>query len=132
PGGSLGGAGSRGRLAAAGGGAAAGALGEAPGSAWHLGHSALPSAMLAQQDRQNTGRLRLRCPGGGGHGSIRNSGWPYSTGWLFSASTRMTRPATLDSISFISFIASMMQRTCPSLMTSPSPTYGPASGHHPP
>jgi hypothetical protein len=34
----------------------------------------------------------------------------------------MTRPATFDSISFISFIASMMQSTWPSLMASPSRT----------
>ena len=44
-------------------------------------------------------------------GSIKNSGWPYSTGWLFSTRIRATRPAVFDSISFISFIASMMQST---------------------
>src|SRR5438445_245602 len=38
------------------------------------------------------------------------------------------RPPTFDSISFISFIASMMQTIWPGLTASPSRTYGPAVG----
>src|SRR5262249_18346965 len=43
-------------------------------------------------------------------GSSRKSGCPYSTGWPFSTRIFTMRPAAFDSISFISFIASMMQR----------------------
>jgi hypothetical protein len=39
-----------------------------------------------------------------------------------------TRPATFDSISFMSFIASMMHRVWPSFTVSPSLTNGVASG----
>src|SRR5437660_330940 len=53
-------------------------------------------------------------------GSSRKSGCPYSTGWPFSTRTFRMRPAAFDSISFISFIASMMQRIWPSFTTSPS------------
>jgi len=42
-----------------------------------------------------------------------NSGSPYSTGWPFSTKSRVTSPATSASISFISFIASMMQTVLP-------------------
>ena len=42
-------------------------------------------------------------------GSMRKSGWPYSTAWPFSTRIFATRPATFASISFMSFIASMMQ-----------------------
>src|SRR5207249_1808886 len=61
-------------------------------------------------------------------GSIRNRDWPNSTGCAFSTKILTTRPATLDSISFMSFIASMMQRIWPSFTTSPSLTYGSAVG----
>src|ERR687888_234212 len=64
-------------------------------------------------------------------GSMRNNGWPYSTAWPFSTRIFTTRPATLASISFMSFIASMMQTIWPSLTTSPSRTYGSAVGAHP-
>ena len=43
-----------------------------------------------------------------------DSGWPYSTGWPFSTRIALTTPALSDSISFISFIASMMQSVSPS------------------
>jgi len=43
-------------------------------------------------------------------GSIRNSGWPNSTGCPFSTKISVTFPGSSASISFISFIASMMQR----------------------
>src|ERR1700677_1991769 len=41
------------------------------------------------------------------------SGSPYSTGCPFSTNMRTTSPATSDSISFISFIASIMHKACP-------------------
>ena len=46
-------------------------------------------------------------------GSIKKSGWPYSTGLVLSAKIFITRPFTSDSISFISFIASTMHKTWP-------------------
>src|SRR5574341_1019166 len=46
-------------------------------------------------------------------GSMRKSGWPYSTGWPFSTNILTILPAASDSISFISFIASMMQSSWP-------------------
>src|ERR1700730_8489683 len=61
-------------------------------------------------------------------GSTRNKGWPNSTGWAFSTRTLTTRPAIFDSISFMSFIASMMQRVWPSFTVSPSLTKGAPSG----
>ena len=40
--------------------------------------------------------------------SMMKSGWPYSTGCPFSTRIALTTPAASDSISFNSFIASMM------------------------
>src|SRR6058998_968210 len=56
-------------------------------------------------------------------GSIRKSGSPYSTGLAFSARIFTTRPSVSDSISFISFMASTMQRTWPFFTYEPSSTY---------
>ena len=52
----------------------------------------------------------------GAEGPIRrwNSGWPYSTGCPFSTRIALTMPEASASISFISFIASMMQMVSPS------------------
>ena len=55
-------------------------------------------------------------------GRIVKSGSPYWTGWPFSRWTLTTSPASSASISFISFIASMMQRTWPTLTRSPTLT----------
>jgi len=55
-------------------------------------------------------------------GSIRNRGCPYSTACPFSTRIFAMRPPTFASISFMSFIASMMQTICPSFTTSPSRT----------
>jgi len=43
-------------------------------------------------------------------GSMRKSACPNSTGWPFSTRISVTFPGSSASISFISFIASMMQR----------------------
>src|SRR5665213_1876167 len=50
---------------------------------------------------------------------IANSGWPCSTGCPLAAIRFTTSPATSDSISFISFIASTMQSTWPTSTWSP-------------
>src|SRR4051812_4242569 len=49
------------------------------------------------------------------HQAMMKSGWPYSTGWPFSTRIALTVPVLSHSISFISFIASMMQMIWPSL-----------------
>src|SRR5450631_2139522 len=54
--------------------------------------------------------------------SMMNSGWPNSTGSPFLASIAVTRPALSDSIWFIIFMASMMQRIWPTLTSVPSST----------
>src|SRR5215467_2514234 len=102
--------------------------------------AALVAASFAPAKRQRGGAEQQRGEddqadvSDGGHaraqraGSIRNRGCPNSTGCAFSTKILTTRPATLDSISFISFIASMMHRIWPSLTTSPSLTYGSAVG----
>src|SRR5580704_794716 len=64
-------------------------------------------------------------------GRSANSGSPYSTGWPFSISTRTTSPPTSASISFMSFMASMMHTVCPASTKSPTRTNGPASGLDP-
>jgi hypothetical protein len=46
-------------------------------------------------------------------GRMANKLCPYSTGCPFSMYARTISPATSDSISFISFMASMMHNTCP-------------------
>src|SRR5262245_17914497 len=88
-----------------------------------------PERCAEQPDAGDEGR---ECSIHGGRaqrgGSSRKSGCPYSTGWPFSTRTFTMRPAALDSISFISFIASMMQRIWPSFTTSPSRTKGSAVG----
>src|SRR6185436_2251541 len=59
---------------------------------------------------------------------MTKSGWPYSTGWPFSTSTCLTTPALSDSISLSSFMASIMQSVCPSLISCPISTKGVAPG----
>ena len=54
--------------------------------------------------------------------SMITSGWPNSTGWPFSARICLTTPALSDSISFISFIASMMHSGSPTCTLSPTST----------
>ena len=60
--------------------------------------------------------------------AITTSGCPNSTGWPFSAKTCFTTPALSDSISFMSFMASMMQSVSPTATSSPTCTNGWASG----
>src|SRR5437773_4770013 len=55
---------------------------------------------------------------------IAKSFSPYSTGWPSSTRIRMTSPVTSDSISFINFIASIMQTTVPFSTKSPTDTNG--------
>ncbi len=59
---------------------------------------------------------------------MMNSGWPNSTAWPFSHSMRLTMPEPSASISFMIFMASMMQIGCPSLIESPISTNGFAPG----
>src|ERR1700757_5048249 len=61
-------------------------------------------------------------------GRITNNSWPYSMGWPLLASFLTTSPATSDSISFSSFIASTMQSTCPTSTESPTLAKGGAPG----
>src|SRR5439155_24388897 len=61
-------------------------------------------------------------------GSKRKSDSPYSTGLPFWTSTSSRRPGCSASISFISFIASTMQRTCPFFTTCPVSTNAGLSG----
>src|SRR5688572_801050 len=60
--------------------------------------------------------------------SMTNSGWPNSTGSPFVAMIAVTLPDLSLSIWFIIFIASMMQRTWPSLTSLPISTKGFAPG----
>ena len=60
--------------------------------------------------------------------SMMNSGWPNSTGSPFLARIAVTRPALSDSIWFIIFMASMMQRICPTLISWPISTKDLAPG----
>src|SRR5690349_1563401 len=64
----------------------------------------------------------------GYRGRMAKSFSPYSTGWPFSTRMLTTSPATSDSISFISFIASMMQITLPFSTKSPIETNGSTFG----
>ena len=57
-----------------------------------------------------------------------NSGIPYSTGLPLATNILAMVPETSASISFISFIASMMQSTWPSLTASPTLTNGGVPG----
>jgi hypothetical protein len=59
---------------------------------------------------------------------ITNIGCPYSTAWPFSTWMALTTPDTSASISFISFIASMMHSVSPALTVLPTSTKGAASG----
>src|ERR1700733_6408707 len=61
-------------------------------------------------------------------GLIKNSSCPYSMGWPLEASFFTISPATSDSISLSSFIASTMHSTCPTSTTSPTFTKGGAPG----
>ena len=54
--------------------------------------------------------------------SISISGIPYSTDWPFSIKMALTVPSNSDSISFMSFMASMMQRIWPFCTTEPIST----------
>ena len=65
---------------------------------------------------------------GGRTQTITTRGCPYSTGWPFSASTCLTTPALSASISFMSFIASMMHSVSPTWTVSPTSTKGFAPG----
>src|SRR6266581_2640990 len=58
----------------------------------------------------------------------RNSTWPNCTGLPFSANTSAMTPLVSALISFITFIASMIQTTESSLTVFPTSTYGAASG----
>src|SRR6476646_8329643 len=59
---------------------------------------------------------------------MANSGCPYSTGFPFAASIFTISPDASDSISFMSFMASMMQSTCPAWTMSPVLINGGAPG----
>src|SRR3954469_4551793 len=50
------------------------------------------------------------------HQARMKRGWPYSTGWPFSTRIAFTLPEASASISFISFIASLMQIWLPALI----------------
>src|SRR5258706_6675307 len=63
-----------------------------------------------------------------GYQAMMKSGCPYSTGWPLSTRMAFTVPDLSHSISFISFIASMMQMICPSFTLWPTSTKGLASG----
>ena len=60
--------------------------------------------------------------------SITTKGWPYSTAWPFSQSTRVTVPDLSASISLRIFMASMMQMVSPSCTTLPTSTNDLAPG----
>src|SRR5207248_10510425 len=57
-------------------------------------------------------------------GRMANSAWPYSTGCPLVTSFFTISPATSDSISFISFMASTMHSTVPASTASPIFTNG--------
>src|SRR5262245_21314646 len=61
-------------------------------------------------------------------GRILNRVWPNSTGLAFSDTTALMTPRASALISFITFIASMMQTTVSGLTSVPTSTYGAASG----
>src|SRR6202012_6038171 len=61
-------------------------------------------------------------------GSTKNNGWSYSTGDALSTKTFTIRPNISDSISLNNFIASMMQSTEPSFISSPTFTNNGLSG----
>jgi hypothetical protein len=84
------------------------------------------------RDRLPDRDRRSHAPVGALAGSTRNSGCPNSTGCPFSTRISVIFPGSSASISFISFIASMMQRTWPFFTTEPTSTKAagpaPASG----
>ena len=59
---------------------------------------------------------------------MTNKGCPNSTAWPFSQRISLTVPAVSASISFMIFIASMMQIGSPSLIASPTSANGLAPG----
>ena len=61
-------------------------------------------------------------------GSTRKRTWPYSTGCASSTQTSRMTPVISASISFMIFIASMMQTVCPELTRVPTLAYGSAPG----
>ena len=63
-----------------------------------------------------------------GHQSITTRGWSYSTGWPLSTRTAEILPALVAAIGFITFIASMMSKVCPSFTVSPTLMNGFAPG----
>src|SRR6185437_1029651 len=72
----------------------------------------------SQRDLAAVGDNDLLQHGQGAY-STTKSGWPNSTGSPFRAMMEVTLPALSDSIWFIIFIASMMHRTWPTLISSP-------------
>src|SRR6185295_15952970 len=79
-------------------------------------------AAVGYQDFPEHSRL------GAHRGRIENSASPYSTGRPFSTSLAVMMPATSASISFISFIDSMMHSTWPGSTASPTRTKDGAPG----
>src|SRR5438094_5859094 len=65
---------------------------------------------------------------GAGAGSIRNNGWPNSTGLVLSARILTMRASTSDSMSFISLIDSSTHKTCPFWTASPASPDGSVAG----
>src|SRR5215469_593445 len=61
-------------------------------------------------------------------GRITNNSCPYSIGWPLLASFFTISPATSDSISLSSFMASTMHSTCPTSTESPTFAKGGAPG----
>ena len=59
---------------------------------------------------------------------MANKASPNSTGWPLETNFFSMTPAISASISFINFIDSMMQRTCPAVTLSPVSTNAGASG----
>src|SRR2546427_7610651 len=77
--------------------------------------------VLLSPDRHDHDRGHNRC-------RIANNSCPYSIGCPFATSFFTISPATSDSISFISFMASTMHNTCPVSTVSPGFTKGGAPG----
>src|ERR1700753_1611248 len=84
-------------------------------------------AQNLQRDPAAGGNNDLLQHGQGAY-STTNSGWPNSTGSPLRAMMEVTLPALSASIWFIIFIASMMHRTCPILISSPISMNGFAPG----
>src|SRR6185369_818705 len=85
-------------------------------------HSQRDLAAVGNQDFPEHSRLDAH------RGRIENSASPYTTGRPFSTSLAVMMPATSASISFISFIDSMMHSTWPGSTASPTRTKEGAPG----